>query len=68
MFQCTHYRGIPSFLKSHLMLLFGIPSRLEISIKGLQKVGFLCAISYYWFVNEVVWLGVARSRTAAIAV
>ena len=25
----------PSFLKSYLMLLFGIPSRLEISIKGL---------------------------------
>ena len=28
-------REFPSFLMSHLMQLFGIPSRLEVSIKGL---------------------------------
>ena len=32
----VHITGeFPSFLMSHLMQLFGIPSRLEISIKGL---------------------------------
>ena len=32
-----------SFLMSHLMQLFGIPSRLEVSIKGLQEKEFFCA-------------------------
>ena len=58
----------PSFLKPHLMRLFGIPLRLEVSIKGLQEEGFFCAIGYYWFVSEVVWLGVAGSRTFVIPV
>ena len=39
----------PSFLMSHLMQLFGIPSRMEISIKGLQEEEFFCANGYYWF-------------------
>ena len=64
----VHNTGeFPSFLKSHLMRLFGIPLRLEVSIKGLQEEGFFCAIGYYWFVSGVVWLGVAGSRTSVIA-
>ena len=31
-------REFPSFLMSHLMRLFGIPLRLEVSIKGLYGV------------------------------
>ena len=58
----------PSFLKSHLMRLFGIPLRLEVSIKVLQEEGFFCAIVYYWFFSGVVWLGVAWRRTSAIVV
>ena len=64
----VHFTGeFPSFLKSHLMRLFGIPLRLEVSIKGLQEEGFFCAIGYYWFVSGVVWLGVTRSWTSVIA-
>ena len=37
----------PTFLKSHLMRLFGIPLSLEVSIKGLHEKGFFCAIGYY---------------------
>ena len=40
---------------SHLMLLCGIPSRLEISIKGLHEEEFFCANGYYWFYSKVVW-------------
>ena len=47
-----HITGeFPSFLMPHLMRLFGIPLRLEVSIKGLQEKGFFCAIDYYWFVS-----------------
>ena len=31
------------------MQLFGIPLKLEVSIKGLQGAGFLCATGYCWF-------------------
>ena len=70
MFGCSTVRIIrefPSFLMSHLMQLFGIPLRLEVSIKGLQGEIFLCATSYYWFFSGVVWLGVAWSRTSVLA-
>ena len=41
----VHITGeFPSFLKAQLMRLFGIPLRLEVSIKGLQEEGFFCAI------------------------
>ena len=60
-------REFPSFLKSHLMQLFGIPLRLEVPIKGLHEEGFFCAIGYYWFVSRVVWLSVAGSRASMIA-
>ena len=44
----VHIAGeFPSFLMSHLMQLFGIPSRLEISIKGLQEEELFCANGYY---------------------
>ena len=60
-------KEFPSFLMSHLMRLFGIPLRLEVSIKGLQQDGFYYATSHYWFFNGVVWLGVVGSRTSVIA-
>ena len=50
-----------------LMQLFGAPMKLEVSIKGSQGGGFLCATGYYWFVSREVWLGVADSRTFIIA-
>ena len=31
------------------MQLFGIPLKLEVSIKGLPGGGFLCATGYCWF-------------------
>ena len=34
---------------SHLMWLLGIPLRLDVSIKGLEGGGFLCAIGNFWF-------------------
>ena len=39
----------PSVLMSHWMQFFGIPLRLEVSIKGVQKEGFFCANGDYWF-------------------
>ena len=48
------------------MQLFGIPLKLEVSIKGLQGDGFLCAIGYYWFFSREVWLGIVGSRTFVI--
>ena len=64
----AHITGeFPSFLMSHLMRLFRIPLRLEVSIKGLQEEGSFCVICYHWFVSGVVWLGVAGSRTSVIA-
>ena len=42
------------------MQLFGIPLKPEISIKGLQGGGFLCATGSCWFFSEEIWLGVAR--------
>ena len=47
------------FLVSHLMQLFRIPLKLEVSIKGLQGGGFLCDTGYCWFFSEEIWLGVA---------
>ena len=41
------------------MQLFGIPLKLEVSIKGLQGSGFLCATFYCWLFNKEIWLGVA---------
>ena len=39
-----HITGeFPSFLMSHLMQLFSIPLRLEVSIKGLQEKELFCA-------------------------
>ena len=70
MLGCSNVRiteEFPSFLMSHLMRLFGIPLRLEVSIKGLQGEGFLCATGCYWFFGGVVWLGVVWSRTFVIA-
>ena len=54
------------FLVSHLMRLFGIPLKLEVSIKGLQGGGFRCATGYYWYLCREVWLGVAESRSFMI--
>ena len=52
----VHITGeFPSFLMSHLIQLFRIPSRLEISIKGLQEEEFFCGNGYYWFFRGVVW-------------
>ena len=76
MLGCSNVRiteEFPSFLMSHLMRLFGIPLRLEVSIKGLQGGGggggggFLCAIGCYWFFSGEVWLGVVGSQTSVIA-
>ena len=58
----------PSFLKSHLMRLLGIPLKLEVFIKGVHEEGFFCVIGYYWFISGVVWLGVAESGTSVIVV
>ena len=44
------------------MQLFGSPLKLEVSIKGLQGGGFLCATSYCWFFSEEIWLGIAGGR------
>ena len=55
------------FLVSHLMRLFRIPLKLEVSIKGLQGGKFRCAIGYYWNFSGEFWLGVARSRSIMIA-
>ena len=55
------------FLVPHLMRLFGIPLKMEVSIKGLYGGRFLCATGYYWFFSGEVWLGVAGSRTFMIA-
>ena len=52
---------------SHLMQLFGIPLKLDVSIKGLQGGGFLCAIGDCWFFIEEIWLGVVGSWTFMIA-
>ena len=41
-------REFSKFLDSHLMWLLGIPLRLEVSIKGLEGGGFLCAIGSFW--------------------
>ena len=60
-------REFSKSLVSHLMWLFEIPLKLEVSIKGLQGGGFLCASSYYWFFRGEVWLGVAWSRTFMIS-
>ena len=49
MFGCSTVRIIrefPSFLMSHLMQLFGIPLRLEVSIKGCK--------GKYSFVPQVI--------------
>ena len=35
----------------------GIPSRLEISIKGLEEEEFFCANGYHWFLQ---WGGLVR--------
>ena len=43
-----------NFLVSHLMWSFGIPLKLEVSIKGLQGGRFLCATGYYWFFSREV--------------
>ena len=70
MLGCSNVRIIgefPRFLMSHLMRLFRISLRLEVFIKGLKGGGFLYATGYYWFFNREVWLGVAGSRTFAIA-
>ena len=55
---------------SHLMQLFEIPLKHEVSIKGLQGGGFLCATGCYWFFSREIWLGVTghcRCRTFLIA-
>ena len=49
------------------MKLFVIPLKLEVSIKGLQGSGFLCATGYFWFFSGEIWLGIARSQTFMIA-
>ena len=64
MLVCSNVRiteEFSSFLASHLMQLFGIPLKLEVSIKGLQGGEFLCATGYYWFFSGDFWLGVAGS-------
>ena len=48
------------------MLLFGIPLKLKVSIKGLQGGRFFYATGYYWFFSGEVWLGFVRSRTFMI--
>ena len=47
------------FSVSHLMQLFGVPLKLEVSIKGLQGGGLLCATGWYWFFSGKIWLDVA---------
>ena len=42
-----------NFLDSHLMWSLGIPLKVEVSIKGLEGGGFLCAISNFWFFQHV---------------
>ena len=37
------------FSVSHLMQLFEVPLKLEVSIKGLQGGGLLCATGCCWF-------------------
>ena len=52
MLVCSNVRitgEFSSFLVTHLMLLFGITLKLEVSIKGLHGGGFLCATGYYCF-------------------
>ena len=44
-------REFSNFLDSHLMWLLGIPLRLEVSIKGLEGGGFLCAIGSFLIFN-----------------
>ena len=41
--------------------------KLEVSIKGLQGGGFLCATGYYWYFSGEVWLGVVESWSFMIA-
>ena len=44
-----------------------IPLRLEVSIKGLEGGGFLCATGNPWFFRGKGRLGVAESQTWRIA-
>ena len=60
-------REFSNFLDSHLMWLLRIPLRLEVSIKGLEGGGFLCANGNFWFFSLWAWLGVAGSQTWMIA-
>ena len=62
MLVCSNVRitGKFLFLVSHLMQLFGILLKLEVSIKGLQGGGFLCATGYCWFFSGEIWLGDAE--------
>ena len=55
------------FLVLHLVRLFGIPLKLEVSIKGSQGGGFCCATGYYWYFSGEVMLGVVGSRSVMIA-
>ena len=61
MLVCSNVRITGNFLfsVSHLMQLFGITLKLEVSIKGLQGGGFLCATGYCWFFSGEIWLCVA---------
>ena len=48
MLVCSNVNFL-TFWDSHLMWLLGIPLRLDVFIKGLERGGFLCATGNFWF-------------------